>query len=127
MLLFYIAALPLAAAKIYGSAAYPDLGGQVSFYATPYDGVLVSAEIYGLPDSQAPIASGFFGMHIHENGICASSFDTAGGHDIRFSLRVRTQSEKLFQDTKKAENLENQGFRQIFQRPRGDSNTRPTA
>lgn len=77
---------PAAAAKIHGSAAYPDLNGQVSFYATPYDGVLVSAEIYGLPDSQAPIASGFFGMHIHENGICASSFDTAGGHDNPYNL-----------------------------------------
>ena len=55
---------PAAVARIQGSTDYANLNGTVSFYNTPFGGVLVSAEVYGLP------GSGFFGMHIHEFGDC---------------------------------------------------------
>lgn len=58
---------PDAAARIQGSTDYANLNGTVSFYNTPFGGVLVSAEVYGLP------GSGFFGMHIHEFGDCSQN------------------------------------------------------
>ena len=46
------------------------------FYQTK-DGVLVSARISGLPQSEA----GFFGFHIHEGENCkGDSFKNTGGH-----------------------------------------------
>lgn len=57
---------PAAIARIQGSSDYANLYGTVSFYETPFGGVLVSAEVYGLP------GSGFFGMHIHEFGDCST-------------------------------------------------------
>ena len=72
---------PAATAQIRGNANHPDLFGTVSFYTTPLGGVLVSAEMYGMP------ASDFYGMHIHEFGNCtpvsggtAQPFSNAGGH-----------------------------------------------
>ena len=58
---------PAAIARIQGSSDYTNLYGTVSFYETPFGGVLVSAEVYGLP------GSGFFGMHIHEFGDCSQT------------------------------------------------------
>ena len=58
---------PAAIARIQGSSDYANLYGTVSFYETPFGGVLVSAEVYGLP------GSGFFGMHIHEFGDCSQN------------------------------------------------------
>lgn len=90
--------MPAAVAQIQGNADHPHLFGIVSFYNTPFGGVLVSAEVYGLPDKQAdmmpvgdnvlknvPASSGmhssyFFGMHIHENGDCTLPFDKTGSH-----------------------------------------------
>lgn len=63
-----------AAARIQGSNEAPQLGGFIKFYRTPYHGILVVAEIFGLPDS------GFFGMHIHEKGDCTLPFDNTGSH-----------------------------------------------
>lgn len=71
---------PAAAAWIHGNPDNPNLGGMVSFYTTPFGGVLISAEIFGLPDSSTQNPSDFYGMHIHENGECTSPFETAGGH-----------------------------------------------
>ena len=54
-----------ATADIRGDAAHPGLWGRVSFAAHP-DGVLVTADIRGLPESE----TGFYGFHIHEGGGC---------------------------------------------------------
>lgn len=68
--------LPNAAAIIKGSEDYPDLRGKVSFFQEK-DGVLVKAEIVGLPKND----SGFFGFHIHEGNNCeGEDFPNTGGH-----------------------------------------------
>ena len=65
-----------AIAHIRGDAEHPELLGYVSFYDHP-DGVLVTADIRGLPDSN----TGFYGFHIHEGGECTGEgFPDTGGH-----------------------------------------------
>lgn len=71
---------PDAKAWIRGNAQNPQLSGVVRFYSTPYTGVLVEAEIFGLPDVETPFSSDFYAMHIHENGDCTPPFDKSGGH-----------------------------------------------
>ena len=68
---------PAAIALIHGNADNTSLTGNVLFYQTPLNGVLVSAEIQGL---DATNATGFFGMHIHEFGNCTLPFDQTGNH-----------------------------------------------
>ena len=68
---------PAASASIQGNADNPTLTGMVLFYQTPLNGVLVSAEVQGLPASNP---TGYFGMHIHEFGNCALPFDQTGNH-----------------------------------------------
>lgn len=68
---------PEARALVKGSAAYPELRGEVLFY--PFlNGSLLLARITGLP------GSGFFGFHIHAHADCRTGGDTAfhsaGGH-----------------------------------------------
>lgn len=67
--------LPAAFAQIQGNADYPHLIGFASFYTTPFDGILINTEVYGLPGS-----SGFYGMHIHEFGDCTLPFAQTGNH-----------------------------------------------
>lgn len=67
---------PKAQAWIKGNQEYPKLYGLVSFMETSTGGVIVSAEIHGLPAN----ASGFYGMHIHEKGDCTPPFDQTGSH-----------------------------------------------
>lgn len=65
-----------AAAMIKGSKEYPGLRGTVLFLQEK-DGVLVKAEIVGLPKNE----SGFFGFHIHEGNNCDNEgFTNVGGH-----------------------------------------------
>ncbi len=78
---------PEAWAEICGDAEHSDVRGTVLFYQTPH-GVLVAAEIYGLPTSQngargrseAPV----FGFHIHEGESCTGRrgdpFANVGSH-----------------------------------------------
>ena len=68
---------PAATASIQGNADNPTLTGNVLFYHTPLNGILVSAEIQGLPASNP---TGYFGMHIHEFGNCTLPFDQTGMH-----------------------------------------------
>ncbi|MBQ9086930.1 MAG: superoxide dismutase family protein [Clostridia bacterium] len=74
---------PDATARVVGSPSYPDLYGLVRFYGTPY-GVLVAAEVQGLPDSQGQCERPIFGFHLHEGGFCAGNgrdpFADAGSH-----------------------------------------------
>lgn len=68
--------LPAATAYISGGDAYPGIHGTVQFFYK-CDGVLVVADIYGLPDSKTD----FFAFHIHENGDCrGAGFPNTGNH-----------------------------------------------
>lgn len=71
---------PDALAWVKGSDDYPNLGGLVRFYDIPFQGILINAEIFGLPDSESPIDSAFYGMHIHQFGSCTPPFDKTGNH-----------------------------------------------
>lgn len=71
---------PQAAAWITGSAAEPQLSGLVKFYQTSYGGVLVEAEIFGLPDTKESKAGSFYAMHIHQYGDCSDDFSMTGDH-----------------------------------------------
>lgn len=67
---------PHAEAVIRGSSQYPEVHGRVMFYQMRM-GVLVAAEIFGLPNS-------IFGFHIHSGSSCAGNredpFADAGVH-----------------------------------------------
>jgi len=58
-----------ASAIINGSAAYPDIHGVVQLYQTR-NGVLVAAEIDGLPHSGGRCHHPVFGFHIHKGTQC---------------------------------------------------------
>ena len=53
-----------------------------------FGGIVVNAEIFGLPDNAAAAgangrsmgSSRFYAMHIHENGDCRLPFDRSGNH-----------------------------------------------
>jgi len=62
---------PQAVAWVRGDAAHPALSGMIKFYKTPYQGVLIEAEVFGLPDQGRPSQSNYYGFHIHENGNCS--------------------------------------------------------
>lgn len=74
---------PNAIANIRGSMAHPDIRGKVRFYQAP-DGVLVFADITGLPAPSESCSSPFFAFHIHSGGQCTGNetdpFANAQGH-----------------------------------------------
>lgn len=63
---------PHAAARIFGSPACPDISGCVHFYQTKR-GVLVAAEIFGLPQGQEHCPDGIFAFHIHSGSSCSGT------------------------------------------------------
>lgn len=68
--------IPSATAYISGGSSEPMIRGTVRFYQQP-DGVLIIADISGLPDSK----TGFFAFHIHDGGDCSGEgFPGTGGH-----------------------------------------------
>lgn len=71
---------PDAVAWIRGNERNPQLSGAVMFFSTPYAGVLVEAEIFGLPNISEQSSSDFYAMHIHQNGDCSLPFDRTGDH-----------------------------------------------
>lgn len=71
---------PQAMAWIRGNESNPQLSGLVKFYATPYGGVLIEAEIFGLPNIDKQFSSDFYGFHIHEFGDCSDNFAKTGNH-----------------------------------------------
>lgn len=71
---------PQALAWVTGNDVSPNLSGLVKFYDTPYGGVLVESEIFGLPNIQSPGSSDFYALHIHESGDCSNHFSQAGEH-----------------------------------------------
>lgn len=64
--------LPDAMAILSGSKAHPNLSGVVNFYQTD-DGVVVAAEVMGLPYEKGPCAPSVFGFHIHEGRSCTGT------------------------------------------------------
>lgn len=71
---------PKAVAWIRGNAENPQLSGIVNFFQTPYAGVLIESEIFGMPNIVTQFSSDFYAMHIHENGDCTLPFDKTGNH-----------------------------------------------
>ena len=74
---------PDAWASVTGSSEYPRIHGTVRFYQTSC-GVIVTAQISGLPQSTAVCETQFFGFHIHEGNKCSGNqedpFADAGTH-----------------------------------------------
>lgn len=65
-----------AVARLSGGSEYPALRGVVKFHQRS-DGVVVEAQVWGLPRTQ----TGFFAFHIHEGGSCEGrDFPNTGGH-----------------------------------------------
>lgn len=71
---------PRAMAWVTGNKANSQLSGLVKFYDTPYGGVLVEAEVFGLPNISEQNSSDFYAMHIHQYGDCSDSFEHTGVH-----------------------------------------------
>ncbi len=71
---------PQAVAWVKGNEDDSRLSGLVKFFSTPYGGVLVEAEIFGLPDIETERSSDFYALHIHEEGDCSEDFTRTGGH-----------------------------------------------
>ena len=74
---------PNSAADISGGENYPGIRGRVIFRQQK-NGVLVTADIYGLPTGETGCDSGVFGFHIHEGEDCGSNgqepFSNTKGH-----------------------------------------------
>lgn len=73
-LLSVLRSRPQAEAGIAGSKDYPDLSGTVRFYGT-CRGVIVLAEVSGLPQSDRPCQERIFGFHIHTGAACGGNMD----------------------------------------------------
>lgn len=74
---------PCARAMIKGSDSYPCIKGEVDFYQTD-TGVLVCAEIRGLPKCCSECRTDVFAFHLHEGRCCSGDeedpFVNAKGH-----------------------------------------------
>ena len=74
---------PHAWAHVSGDGSYPQISGTVKFYQTVY-GVVVVAELSGLPSPKGACKSPIFGFHIHTGERCAGNktdpFALAGTH-----------------------------------------------
>lgn len=64
-----LAQSPHASAVLRGSASYPHIHGSVQFYQTR-NGVLIAAEISGLPHTEGSCQHSVFAFHIHEGAHC---------------------------------------------------------
>lgn len=71
---------PNAMAWVRGNSENPRLSGLVKFYDTPFGGILVEAEVFGLPNITTPGSSNFYAMHIHQFGDCSENFIHTGDH-----------------------------------------------
>lgn len=74
---------PSAIANIKGSCDYPNIRGTVRFYQT-MQGVIVMAQIAGLPAPEGTCQCPVFAFHIHSGGSCTGNagdpFADAGSH-----------------------------------------------
>lgn len=65
---------PSAVANVEGSADYPNLRGKVRFFQTR-EGVIVFADVSGLPISGSSCGDSVFGFHIHSGTSCSGDSD----------------------------------------------------
>ena len=65
---------PHAHARIWGGTAYLGIRGKVEFYQTNR-GVVVLAEITGLPVAESACGNSVFGFHIHEGSNCEGNVE----------------------------------------------------
>ena len=65
---------PAAQANLAGSEDHPRLRGTVRFYPAER-GVLVLAEVSGLPETRERCRDGIFAFHIHSGGACTGTAD----------------------------------------------------
>lgn len=65
---------PQAVADITGSEDYPTISGTVRLYQT-HEGVIVLAELRGLPKAELPCHEQIFGFHIHTGTNCGGNMD----------------------------------------------------
>lgn len=74
---------PQAEAIMKGSSDYSKISGRVRFYETKF-GVLIAAEVFGLPTATSECGARVFGFHIHEGDMCSGdsgdSFADAMSH-----------------------------------------------
>jgi len=63
---------PQAVARIRGSAEYPGIIGSALFFQKK-EGVLVAAEVFGLPAPEEVCGSPTFAFHIHSGGTCTGN------------------------------------------------------
>ncbi len=70
-------------ARIRGSEKYPEIRGIVRFYQSNH-GVIIMAEVAGLPDTAETCQAPIFGFHIHEGEHCSGNvgdpFANVGQH-----------------------------------------------
>lgn len=82
-LLSVLQSRPQAVAFLAGSDAYPRIEGEVRFYQTRA-GVVVYAQVEGLPEADDACEERIFGFHIHEGTACSGNatdpFAGAGSH-----------------------------------------------
>jgi len=76
---------PFAVADVFGDREHIEIGGTVKFYKVPR-GVLVYAEIFGLPDPKEEYKRPVFGFHMHSGAECSSRggeafFETMGHYN----------------------------------------------
>ncbi len=64
--------MQFARADVAGSTVYQSIRGTVTFRQTPR-GVIVNAEISGLPSGEGECSGRFFGFHIHNGGACTGT------------------------------------------------------
>lgn len=65
---------PQAVATIIGSRDFPDISGSVYFYQRK-SGVIVVAEVFGLPRGNDECTNPVFGFHIHSGNSCTGNED----------------------------------------------------
>ncbi len=72
-----------ALAEVRGSSKYPELRGKVTFTQMT-NGVVVTAEVFGLPYKADKCSNGIFAFHIHSGGSCSGNgedpFANTDGH-----------------------------------------------
>ncbi len=82
--------MPSAMAILQGSNSYPEISGNVKFYQMQ-NGVLVVAEVYGLPSYTSECEQPIFAFHIHEGSTCQGNatdyFGKAGMHYNPYGCR----------------------------------------
>lgn len=78
---------PHASAELKGSAVYPNIHGIVRFYQTR-NGVLIAADVSGLPNSHDICKYPVFGFHIHDGGQCEGEAGLWGDYGLSESVQI---------------------------------------